>query len=341
MNRFLKSITRSRACVAAALCVAAGSAAAQEFPTRPIHSIVPYAAGTGSDVASRKIAPSLTERLKQQILVENRPGAGASIGVAALKNAAPDGYTMGVLVSANAAAPWLVKETPFDIRKDFAPITTLYKGALAMIVPANHPAKSLAEFIEHGKRSTKGIFTGAVGIGTTSFLAGELVKIMGGYKGTTINYKGSPEMDSAVVAGDVEIAFDNYATPRALVEAGRLRVLATSGLALVFWTGYAAPRGTPHEIIVRLNREIAAVHPHTLTLSIDRDSITCKDRYSERLTVLRGIDTVVLAMGNLAEDALAHALAGRVSALHSVGDCLTPRRIDDAIREGERVGWMI
>lgn len=258
--------------------VMTGAVSAQEYPTKPIRIVVPYAAGTGSDVASRRIGPALTELLKQPIVVENRPGAGASIGVAALKNAAPDGYTIGVLVSANAAAPWLVKDTGFDIRRDFAPITTLYKGALAMIVPANHPAKTLAEFVAHGKRNPKGILTGAVGIGTTSFLAGELVKILGGYQGTTINYKGSPEMDAAVVSGDVEMAFDNYATPRGLVEAGRLRVLATSGLArmpalpniptlaetwpgteLVFWTGYAGPRGVPAEIVNRLNRDIAAV----------------------------------------------------------------------------------
>jgi len=260
------------------LTCAAGAGAAQDFPTRPIRIIVPYAPGTGSDIASRQIQPMLTERLKQQIIVENRPGAGASIGIAALKNAAPDGYTIGVLVSGNAASPWLVKDTPFDVRKDFAPITTLYKGPLAMIVPANHPAKTLAEFIDRAKRAPKGVIVGSAGIGTTSFLAGELVKIRGGFQGTTINYKGSPEMDAAVVSGDVEYAFDNYVTPRALVEGGRLRVLATSGLKrmailpnvptlaetwpgveMVFWTGYAAPRGTPVEAVNRLHRDISAV----------------------------------------------------------------------------------
>ena len=263
----------TRIFAALALTLAAGSSVAQEFPSRPIRIIVPYAPGTGSDIASRQIQPQLNERLKQQVIVENRPGAGASIGITALKNAPADGYTIGVLVSGNAASPWLVKDTPFDVRRDFAPITTLYKGPLAMIVPANHPARTLAEFIDIAKRNPRGVT-----IGTASFLAAELVKIRGGFQGTTINYKGSPEMDAAVVSGDVEYAFDNYVTPRGLVEGGKLRVLATSGLKrmailpnvptlaetwpgveMVFWTGYAAPRGTPAEVVNRLHREISAV----------------------------------------------------------------------------------
>lgn len=268
----------TRIFAALALTLAAGSSVAQEFPSRPIRIIVPYAPGTGSDIASRQIQPQLNERLKQQVIVENRPGAGASIGITALKNAPADGYTIGVLVSGNAASPWLVKDTPFDVRRDFAPITTLYKGPLAMIVPANHPARTLAEFIDIAKRNPRGVTIGTAGIGTTSFLAAELVKIRGGFQGTTINYKGSPEMDAAVVSGDVEYAFDNYVTPRGLVEGGKLRVLATSGLKrmailpnvptlaetwpgveMVFWTGYAAPRGTPAEVVNRLHREISAV----------------------------------------------------------------------------------
>src|SRR5205814_540090 len=115
---------------------------AQVFPNRPVRMIIPYPSGQSSDIIARMVAQTYGERLKQQIVVENRPGAGATIGVNALKQATPDGYTIGLIVSANTVAPWLTKNHPFDIRKDFMPMTLLYWGPLFMLVPDAVPAKT-------------------------------------------------------------------------------------------------------------------------------------------------------------------------------------------------------
>jgi tripartite-type tricarboxylate transporter receptor subunit TctC len=253
----------------------ASAAAAEDFPAKPVRIIVPYGAGTGVDITARILAPQLSSRLKQAVIVENRDGAGATIGVNALKRATPDGYTIGIIVSANTAQPWLMKSMPFDVRTDFMPIAMIYTAPLVMVVPQAFPATSLAEFIAYAKANPGKLFFGSIGAGTTTHLAAELLKQVAGIDLVHVPFKGSAEMHNAVAAGNLQLAFDNYISPKPLVDAGRLRVLATTslrrmavlpqvpaiaeaypGFELALWTGFAAPLGTPQQAFDRLALEI-------------------------------------------------------------------------------------
>jgi tripartite-type tricarboxylate transporter receptor subunit TctC len=255
-----------------------GTAIAQSFPSRAIRVIVPYSAGTGSDLIARIIAPPLSERIKQPVLIENRVGAGGIVGTQALKQSAPDGYTIGVIVSGNAIQPFLVKDLPFDIRKDFVPLTLMYSGPVVMTVPLSVPARTLGEFIAWAKGNPGKVFFGSVGTGTTSHMAGELLKQLAGIDMTVVPFKGTPEVYAAMFTGDIHMLFDNYATPRPHVEAGKLRALAVAsakrwaplpnvapiaetfpGFEVRFWTGFAAPLGTPKDIADRIATDITAV----------------------------------------------------------------------------------
>jgi tripartite-type tricarboxylate transporter receptor subunit TctC len=278
MKRLLESIGPAFAgLLALALSMTAG---AQEFPSKPIRILIPYTPGTQSDVVARMISVPLTERLKQQVIVDNRPGAGGTIGIVALKQSAPDGHTIGVLVSANAVQPWIRKDMPFDVRKDFAPITLIYFSPLVMTVADSFPAKNLAEFIAYARANAnaKKLFFGSTGIGTTTHLAGELLNQAAGISVTHVPMKGSPELYPPIFSGDLQVAFDGLTTPRAFIDAGKLRVIAVTsrqrmsrlpqvpaisetyaGFDVVAWTGFAAPAGTPRQAVERLTSEIRAI----------------------------------------------------------------------------------
>jgi tripartite-type tricarboxylate transporter receptor subunit TctC len=278
MNR--QHSTRKSSFLTAVLLALLGvsGAFAQDFPTKPIRILVPYTPGTQSDVVARMIAVPLGDRLKQQVIVDNRPGAGGTIGISALKASPPDGYTMGVLVSANAVQPWIRKDMPFDIRKDFAPITLMYYSPLVMTVSASFPAKTLAEFIAYARSNPGKVFFGSTGIGTTTHLSGELLNQAAGISMSHVPMKGSPELYPPIFSGDLQVAYDGLTTPRAFIDAGKLRVIAVTskrrmsvlpqvpaidetypGFDVSAWTGLAAPAGTPRDIHTRLTNEIRAI----------------------------------------------------------------------------------
>jgi len=247
-------------------------------PQKRLRIIVPYGSGSGVDVVARVIAERLADRTRQAVIVENKPGGSAMVGVAALKNAPADGTTIGILVSGNAAQPWMTKDLQFDIRRDFTPLTLLYSGPLVMTVATSLPVKTLAEFVAYAKANPGKISYGSLGSGTTTHLAAELLAQSAGLQMTQIPYKGSNEIHTAVASGDVTMSFDNYVSPRALVDAGRLRALVSTGakrsqllpaiptlaetypgVELGFWTGFAAPKGTPKPIVDQLARDLRAV----------------------------------------------------------------------------------
>ena len=245
---------------------------------RRIRIIVPFGTGTGADLAARVIGERLAHRTHQPVIIENRPGGSATIGVNALKNAPADGATLGVLASGNAAQPWLVKELPFDIRKDFIPLTLMYSGPLVLTVASSFPAKTLAEFVAYAKAHPGKLSYGTLGAGTITHLAAELLVQSAGLEMTQIPYKGSGEIHTAVASGEVTMSFDNYVSPKPLVDAGRLRVLAITsprrspllpnvptlaetypGVEIGLWTGLAAPKGTPKPVVDQLTRDLRAV----------------------------------------------------------------------------------
>ncbi len=274
------NVNRAMSCagLTVALAVCGTTASAQGFPNKPLRVIIPAAAGTGSDVIVRMVAGKLGERLKQQVVAENRTGAGAIVGVNYLKNATPDGYTIGVIQSANTIQPWLIKELPFDVRKDFAPLMLIYTVPLVMVVPANSPARNVAEFVAYAKANPGKVFYGTTGIGATGHLSAELFKQLAGFDMTVVPYKGTPEMISSLMGGNVAMYFDAYAASKGLVDAGRTRLLAVTsrqrmnaapnvpsfsetypGFEVIGWVGLAAPLGTPKEIHDRLASELMAV----------------------------------------------------------------------------------
>ena len=267
-----------RTLVVIALALPATVAWAQSFPSRALKVIVPYSAGTATDVITRMVTNGLSERIKQPVVVENRLGAGGIVGLTALKNSPPDGYTMGIIVSANAVQPWLMKDLPIDIKKDFMPVTLTYSGPLVMTVPASCPAQTLAEFISYAKANPGKIFYGSVGTGSTAHMAGELLKQAAGFDMSVVPFKGTPEVYAAMLGGNVHAIFDNYLVPKPLIDAGKLRLLGVAsrarwprlpqaptiaesfpGFEVVFWTGFAAPQGTPREPFEKLAVEVRAV----------------------------------------------------------------------------------
>ena len=251
---------------------------AQEFPNRAVRIIVPFAPGSAADTTTRFLGIRLADRVKQPVVVENRPGASAVIGANALRQATPDGYTIGNLASALVAQPFLVKNFPFDIRKDFAPISLMYSGPMVLTVAQGFPARTMSELIAYAKSNPGKLFVGSIGNGSATHLAAELLKQMTGTAISNVPFKDALEMHRAVAGGDVSFSFDSYASPKALIEGGRLRAVGVTsrerlaslpaipaisetvpGFELESWTGLAAPAGTPADAHARLTAELRAI----------------------------------------------------------------------------------
>lgn len=266
------------AALSAVVCLPAARAQPADYPNRPVKLIVPFAAGTGADTTARYLAQQLGERLRQSFVVENRPGAGAAVGVSALKRAAPDGYTIGQIVSANVVQPWLVKDAPFDIRKDFAPLAMMYSGPMVMTASPAFAPRTVADALAYARAHPGKVSVGSIGTGSATHLAAELLRQMSGADLTNVPFKSAIEMHQAVASGTVSFSFDSYGSPRPLVEAGKLRVVAVTtaerlailpdvptvaesfaGFDMSSWVGLGAPLETPAPIIDLLGREIRSV----------------------------------------------------------------------------------
>lgn len=263
------------------LALAPAPARSQDFPTRAVTLIVPFPTGSTTDIIARHIIGPLGERLKQPVIIDNKLGAGGVVGVNALKNAPKDGYTIGLLVSGNVIQPWLDKNLPFDVRKDFIPMSAMYVGQYVLNVAPTFPAKDIAEFLAYAKANPTKLFFGSSGNGTTTHLAGELMKQLTGIQMTHVPFKGSPQVVAAVLSGDVQTYFDLYGTSKPLLDAGRVRAIGVSskqripqlpqvpaiaesvpGFEVLVWTGFATPLGVPKNATDRLTvalREVMAV----------------------------------------------------------------------------------
>jgi len=254
------------------------SAKAQDYPSHPVKIIVPFAAGTAADTTARFLAQQLGERLKQSFVVDNRPGAGAALGAVALKRATPDGYTIGQIVSANVVQPWLVKEAPFDIRKDFAALAMMYSGPMVMTAGPSFTPHDIPEVIAYAKSNPGKVSIGSIGTGSATHLAAELLRQMAGVDIINVPFKSAVDMHRAVSVGDVSFSFDSYGSPRPLVEAGKLRVLAVTtkdrlsilpkvpsisesypNFDMASWVALGAPLGTSQDILDTLSRETRLV----------------------------------------------------------------------------------
>ena len=256
------------------LCLFAGQALAQDYPSRPVRIIVPSPPAGGTDIVGRVLADHFTKALGQQFFVENKPGAGNLIGIEAAARSAPDGYTLLMTASTLALNSVLYKKVPYDPVKDFAPITLAATAPNILIVNPNVPAKTTAELIALAKQKPGGLSYGTPGIGTSPHLCMELLKYMSGIDIQHVPYRGTAAAVTDVMSGQIAVAFATALTAKPQVDAGRVRALAVSGPRRVEampnvppvgeavpgyeamqWYGLLAPAGTPGRIIERLNAE--------------------------------------------------------------------------------------
>lgn len=267
-------------CMAAALLVAwAGSAFGQSYPTKSIRFIIPYAVGGGTDILGRIVAQRLSERLGQQVLVDNRPGAGSILGSSILAQSNPDGYTMMTANIAHGANPYLHKKLPYDTVRDFVPVTLMAVLPSVLATHPSVPARSVKEFIAHAKANPGKLSYGTAGVGSANHLTMELFKVTTGTDIVHVPYKGGGPAMQDLLAGQVKAIFITVPPVLPQVRAGKLLALGISsaqrsealpdvptvieagvpGFEVYEWQGIVVPRGTPGPIVQRLNSEIVAV----------------------------------------------------------------------------------
>ena len=252
---------------------------AQTYPTRPIRLVVPYPPGGPTDFVGRTVAQKLSQQLGQQVVVDNRPGAGTIIGSDVVARAAPDGYSLLFGTGGGTfLTPLLVPKVPFDPHRDFAPVAMLVVSPQVLVVHPSVPATTVSELVALAKAKPGALNFASVGTGTSPHLGGELFQSLTGTKIVHVPYKGTAPAMTDLIAGQVQMMFTSMPTVLAHVKAGKLRLLATGGtkrsavipdtptigetvrgFELVTWYGIFAPARTPDAIVRRLNAEIAKV----------------------------------------------------------------------------------
>jgi tripartite-type tricarboxylate transporter receptor subunit TctC len=263
--------------VSAALALSLSSAFAQSYPTKPVHLIVPFAPGGFTDVVARILGQKLSLAMGQQFVVENKAGAGSTIGTDFVAKAAPDGYTLVMISSTHVISPWIYKNLPYDPIKSFAPVSKLVDSAYVLLVNPKVPARNVKEFIALAKAAPDTIHYASSGNGSSQHLMGGLFVAMSGAPLKHVPYKGSGGAANDLVAGVVESSFAGVPNALSQVPQGRLKALAVTtakrapqlpdvptmqeagvpGYAASVWLALLAPAGTPPEIVHRLNAEIA------------------------------------------------------------------------------------
>jgi tripartite-type tricarboxylate transporter receptor subunit TctC len=280
--------------LAAALVMPPATYAAENYPARPIRVVVPTGAGGITDILARMVGQQLGERLGQQVVIDNRPGASGILGTQLVATATPDGYTLLMVYPAHPVNPSLVAKLPYDTVKDFVPITMVSAVSLLLVVNAALPVKSVQDLIALAKQRPGQINYGAVGTGSLGHLGSELFKFLSGADFTHIAYKGAPQVFTALLSGEISVYFVatvSSALPH--LNAGKLRALGVStnqrspllpdvppisdtvpGYEVRGWNGILAPARTPRPIVSRLHQEIARiVHAPELAERLAREGV--------------------------------------------------------------------
>ena len=262
---------------ATALATVSRIARAQTYPSRPVRLIVPTAPAGAADISARLIGQWLSERLGQQFVIENRPGAGSNLGTEVVVRASPDGYTLLQITSANASNATFYDKLNFNFFRDIAPVAGVFRGPYVMVVNPSVPASTVPEFIAYAKANPRKVSMASSGIGTATHLAGELFKIMAGVDMVHVPYRGGGPAVSDLIAGQVQVYFASTVASIEYIRAGRLRALAVTaatrsdalpdiptvaefvpGYEASTWYGIGAPKATPAEIVEKLNKDINA-----------------------------------------------------------------------------------
>jgi len=262
--------------LAALLGLARADAVAEDFPTRPLRLVVPYAPGGVLDYSGRLIAKGLGDVLGQQVVVDNKPGAGGVIGTETVVHAAPDGYTLLLMDPAIAVNPSLMKSVPYDVLKDLTTIGTVGSSPLALVVPAASPVHDLAGLIAAAKAAPHPLTFGSAGIGTTPHMAGELLRVSAGLPLTHVAYKGMGPAVTDLIAGQLDMSFGSVTAVLPFIQDGKLRGLATTGprrssalpdlptvaeaglpgFEVDLWLALFGPAGLPAPVLERLSRAL-------------------------------------------------------------------------------------
>jgi tripartite-type tricarboxylate transporter receptor subunit TctC len=242
-----------------------------------VRLVAPFPPGGSIDLTARLIAQWLSDRIGQQVVVENRPGAGGNVGSETVATAAPDGYSLLLCSVANSISATLYQKLGYNFQNDFAHIAAVSRAPNVMVVNPSVPAKNVQEFIDYAKANPNKINMGSSGVGTSIHVSGELFKMMTGVSMQHVPYRGSAPMLTDLIAGQVQVAFDNLQPSMPHIKSGKLRGLAVTtttrsdalpdlppiadtvpGYEASTWNGVSAPKGTPPEIVARLNKEINA-----------------------------------------------------------------------------------
>ena len=278
MRHFVRQLCRV-ALLSCFLGVTSSAALAQAYPNKPIKLIVPFAPGGFTDVVARILGQKLSVSLGQPFVIENKAGAGSTIGTDFVAKAAPDGYTLVMVSSTHVISPAIYPKLPYDPIKSFTPVGKLVDSAYVLLVNPKVPANNVAEFIALAKASPDKIHYASSGNGSSQHLMGGMFAAMTGVKMKHVPYKGSSGAANDLVAGVVESSFAGVPNAMAQVPAGRLKALAVttskripqlpdvptmqeagvSGYNASVWLGLLAPAGTPKDVVMKLNTEIAKV----------------------------------------------------------------------------------
>jgi tripartite-type tricarboxylate transporter receptor subunit TctC len=271
----LSKLLRLSALAVAALGLACSAASAQDYPNKPVKWVVPYPPGGTTDILARLIGQYLSEHLGQQFVIDNRPGAGNNIGTEAVANAPPDGYTLLLVNPANGINVTLYKKLPFNFLRDIAPVAGITRVPNVMEVNPKFPAKTVAELIAYAKANPGKINMASSGNGTSVHLSGELFMAMTGVKMTHVPYRGAGPALTDLIAGTVDVMFDNLPSSIEFIRSGKLRALAVTtearnpalpdvpvvadtvpGYEASAWFGIGAPKGTPANIVEKINKSV-------------------------------------------------------------------------------------
>lgn len=258
-------------------CLACGTALAQGYPSRPIRMIVPQAPGSASDTVARLIAAELTRQMKQQVVVDNRPGGALQLGLELTSRATPDGYTIGYcMIGAMAISPNMLRKPPIDVRKDLLPISQTTTGQMLLAASPSTPFKSVGDVVSYAKQNPGKLFNASSGNGTPGHVGFELFKFMTGTQIVHVPYKGGAAGIADLIAGQVQLMLESTNSITPFAKAGRVRALAVTsakrtpalpdvptvaeagvpGYEATTWTGIVAPVGLPKPILARLNAEL-------------------------------------------------------------------------------------
>ena len=259
-----------------AFAAASSLAQAQAWPSRPVKLVVPFSPGGFTDVVARILGQKLTESLGQPVIIENKPGAGSTIGSDYVAKSKPDGYTLVMVSTTQVSSPWLYKAMPYDVFKDFTPIMKLVEGPYVLVANPKLPVKTVAELLALARAQPGKLDYASSGNGSAQHLVGAMFATMGGVNINHVPYKGSGQAMQDIVGGQVQLGFVGMPNALPYIPSGRLRALAVTtrkrspdlpdvptmdeagikGYDATIWLGLLGPAGLPRDIVTRLNSEI-------------------------------------------------------------------------------------